>query len=198
MTLMRSTEIPDEQIPGELLELQAEFESLIAEAEAKSADLSHEQFNWHPRAGAWSIGQCLDHLNVTDGKYLRSIRRVLNDALPRVDSQQIRSTLFGKFYRWLLEPPVRKGLPAPKPFVPTTQEIDLQSVLSEFRKIHRELIDEIRRSSQADINGITVSSPISKHLRLNIYDAFRAIAAHGRRHLWQSNRIRSAAGFPAE
>lgn len=198
MTLIRRTEIPDQEIPRELLELQAEFESLIAEAEAKSAILSHKQFNWHPRAGVWSIGQCLDHLNVAHGKFLRSIRRALNDALPRGDSQQIRSTLFGIFYRWLLEPPVRKGLPAPKPFVPADDEKEPQAVLAEFRNTHRELIDEIRRSSETDINRITVRSPISKHLRLNLYDAFRALAAHGRRHLWQSNRIRSTAGFPAE
>lgn len=198
MTLTRSAEIPDQEIPGELIELQAEFESLIVEAEASSANLSSQQFNWHPGPGIWSIGECLDHLNVSHGKYLRSMRRALNDAVPRGDAQPIRSTLFGRFYRWLLDPPVRQRLPAPKSFVPVIEEKDLQSVLAEFRTTHRELIDEIRRSAQTQINRVTVSSPISRHLRLNLYDAFRALAAHGRRHLWQSNRVRSIAGFPRE
>lgn len=186
------------QIPRELLELQAEFEALIAEAEASSSNCSTQQFNWHPGPGIWSIGQCLDHLNVSHGKFLRAMRRALNDAPPRGDAQPIRSTLFGRFYRWLLDPPVRRRFPAPKPFLPAMEEKDLHSVLDEFRKTHRELIDEISRSAETEINRVTVSSPISKHLRLNIYDAFRALAAHGRRHLWQSNRIRSAAGFPVE
>lgn len=189
-------EIPDREIRRELLDLQSELESLIEEAEAGSANLSRNQFNWHPGAGIWSVAQCLDHLNVAHGKFLRSIRRALNDARPRVHPQQIRSTLFGKFYRWLLEPPVRQRLPAPKPFLPEIEEKELQPVLAEFRKTHRELSGEIKRMAEMEIDHVTLSSPISKYLRLNLYDAFRAIAAHGRRHLWQLKRIRSAAGFP--
>jgi len=197
MTLISRAEIPDHEIPGELLELQREYESLIAEAEATCTNLSRGQFNWKPGAARWSIGQCLDHLNVAHGKFLRSISRALNDAPPRSESQKIRSTLFGRLYRWLLEPPVRQRLPSPKKFVPVPDEKEPQAVLEEFRRTHRELIAEIRRASEADIDRVTVSSPVSKHLRLNLYDAFRTLAAHGRRHIWQSGRIRSGAGFPA-
>lgn len=197
MTLIRRSEIPDHEIPKELLDLQREYESLIDEAEATCSKLSHTQFNWKPGSHQWSVGQCLDHLNVSHGKYLRSIRRALNDALPRGEAQLIRSTLLGKLYRWLLEPPVRKRLPSPKNFVPPADEREVQTVLEEFRKTHRELIAEIRRSSETDLNRVTVSSPVSKRLRLNLYDAFGTLAAHGRRHLWQSGRVRSAPGFPA-
>lgn len=190
--------IVDQEVPSELLQLQTDFEMLIAEAEAGISVLSYKQFNWHPRSGAWSVGQCLDHLNVTHAKLLRPIRKVIDDAPPGADSQQIRSTLFGKFYCWLLEPPARKALPAPKPFVPANEEKEPLSVLTEFRTTHRELIEEIRRSARTDISRSTIRSPISKHLRLNLYDAFRSIAAHGRRHIWQVNRIRSATGFPAD
>lgn len=191
-------EILDHEIPAELRQLQADFGSLIAEAEARTSLLSYTQFNWHPRPGAWSVGQCLDHLNVSHGKFLRAIRKVIDDALPPAHPQQVRSTLFGKFYFWLLEPPVRKTFPAPKPFVPTIGEKEPQIVLKEFRTTHHEFIEEIRRASRTDINRPTVRSPISKYLRLNLYDAFRAIAAHGRRHLWQADQIRSAPGFPSE
>lgn len=189
-------DISEQDLPRELLDLHQEFESLMEEAEAAGANLSRQQFNWHPGPGIWSIAQCLDHLNVAHGKFLRSIRRAMNDAEPRVHPPQIRSTLFGKFYRWLLEPPVRQRLPAPKPFLPEIEEKELQSVLDEFRKTHRELSGEIRRLAEMEIDHVTVRSPISKYLRLNLYDVFRSIAAHARRHLWQSSRIRSAPGFP--
>jgi hypothetical protein len=43
---------------------------LADDADALVATLSDEQFAWQPAPNAWSIAQCIDHLNVTARLYL--------------------------------------------------------------------------------------------------------------------------------
>ena len=56
--------------------MKIEFSNLIADAETISekvgstfGKLSAEQINWKPNAKSWSIGQCFEHLIVTNELY---------------------------------------------------------------------------------------------------------------------------------
>jgi hypothetical protein len=41
--------------------------------------LTAEQLNWQPGSGAWSIGQCIDHLCATNEVYVSAISAALTD-----------------------------------------------------------------------------------------------------------------------
>src|SRR5690349_17310368 len=60
--------------PTRLLE---SLDSSDQRATALVAGLGAEQLNWHPAPGAWSIGQCLEHLCIGGELYLPPIAEAL-------------------------------------------------------------------------------------------------------------------------
>src|SRR4249920_3900263 len=40
--------------------------------------ISADQLNWKPSPGSWSIGQCLDHLVVSDSSYFSILKKVVD------------------------------------------------------------------------------------------------------------------------
>src|SRR5260221_5606991 len=60
---------------------------------------TEEQLNWQPAPGCWSVGQCLEHLCVTNECYLRPISDALSGK-PRSPVEEITpGWLAGLFFR---------------------------------------------------------------------------------------------------
>ncbi|MGE0392539.1 MAG: DinB family protein, partial [Vicinamibacterales bacterium] len=57
-------------LPPELDAFRVEFEGFADAAAALAEPLSDDQFNWQPAPDAWSVAQCLEHLNATARSYL--------------------------------------------------------------------------------------------------------------------------------
>src|SRR5882672_10971945 len=104
----------------EVLQLRRQFEQLADEADTLVATLTDDQFAWKPSPQAWSIAQCIDHLNVTARLYLPQLDEGIANA--------IRQGLYGEGpfkYWWLarllvrmMEPPPRMRVKAPVAFHP--------------------------------------------------------------------------------
>lgn len=61
---------PDAPLPDWATRLVAELDASRRRAEQLVQGLSNEQLNWHPALGAWSVGQCIEHLAITNDVYL--------------------------------------------------------------------------------------------------------------------------------
>jgi len=57
--------------------LSEECEALAGRATGTFLELLPAQLGWRPKAGAWSVAECLDHLLTTHRLYLGSIERTL-------------------------------------------------------------------------------------------------------------------------
>ena len=55
----------------------------------------------------------------------------------------------------------------------------------------------VRESADLDLNRIRFRNPFIGFLRFTVGAGLLIIAAHNRRHLWQAEQVRRAAGFPA-
>ena len=75
-----SAPLPTSAVPADLQELIDEFLAVEGDAERLVEPLDDEQFNWSPAPSAWSIAQCIDHLNVTNQKYLDAISAAVEGA----------------------------------------------------------------------------------------------------------------------
>jgi hypothetical protein len=86
------------------------------------AELSEEQLNWQPAPGSWSVGQCLEHLCITNEAYLPSVSLALHEK-PDSPVEQIAPGWFGGwFLRSFIEPsPATKRAPAPPKIRPTAK-----------------------------------------------------------------------------
>lgn len=177
-------------LPDEIRRVLEDLEANERRAEALVADLDNESLNWRPDDRSWSIAQCLDHLNVANRTYLEAMRPTIEEA--RRQGKRRRGPVRpGWFERWFvasMEPPPKRKLPAPKKIVPALRG-EKDALLTEFRRLHRELSDLLRGSADLDL-GVRFPNPFVPLLRFTVWTGFLVPPAHERRHLWQGEQLR--------
>lgn len=94
--------------------------------------------------------------------------------------------LIGRVLAWFLEPPIRKKVKTAAPFVPRSTRAKAEA-FGEFASLQEKLLDLLREAREADLRTKIVS-PFDRRVRYNLYSAFRIVAAHERRHLWQAEQ----------
>jgi hypothetical protein len=173
-------------------------ESLNASDEAAkrlAEGLTEEQLNWQPAPGRWSVGQCLEHLCITNEAYLPAIAGALREK-PDAPVEQIVPGWFGGwFLRSFIEPlPQGKRVPAPPKIRPAAR-VGL-SVLDRFLSGSQWCREVILNARSKDVNRIRFWNPLVKGIRFTVGTGLEIIAGHDRRHLLQAERVRNSAEFP--
>ena len=176
----------------------AAFDALDSKATDLVSRLNSEQLNWKPSLGDWSIGQCLEHLCVTNDLYLPAIASALVDR-PAAPVDDIKPDRLGRwFINAYVEPsPRSKQARAPKKIAPAEQ-IDL-SVLERFLRSNQSARELIQQARNYDVNRIRFKNPFIPYfpLRFTVGTGIEIVAGHERRHLSQAERLKSSAAFPA-
>jgi len=181
----------------EVEDYRQEFERLAGEADALVAPLTEDQFNWSPAPGAWSIAQCIDHLNVTARVYLPRLDEGIAEAVRRglYGEGPFTHDLIGRLFVGTTEPPARIKMKTPASFQPP-QRRSRSEIMAAFRAYQVQFVDRLRQASGLDLRRAKVHSPISPWIKMSLNSGFALMAAHERRHLWQAHRVRAATGFP--
>ena len=164
-------------------------------ANAVVAGLTEEQLNWQPAPGCWSVGQCLEHLCITNEAYMPPISAAL-EGKPDSPVEQITPGRFGSwFIRSFVEPsPKSKRVSAPPKIRPTAR-VGL-SVLDRFLSGNRSCRELILRARGKNVNRIRFWNPLIPGLRFTVGTGLEIIASHELRHLLQAERVRDSANFP--
>jgi len=164
-------------------------------AQALAAGLTEEQLNWQPELGSWSVGQCLEHLCITNEAYLTPISAALKEK-PDSPVEQITPGWFGRwFIRSFVEPsPNGKRVSAPPKIRPAAR-VDL-AVLNRFLSSNKSCRELIVRTRDKDINRIRFWNPFVPGVRFTAGTGLEIIAGHERRHLMQAERVRNLMNFP--
>ena len=186
----------------EIDELRRQFERISADADALVAPLTDEQFAWQPAPDAWSVSQCLDHLNATARQYLpalddgiaEAVRRGLYSARSH-DAGPYRYNWVGRLMVYVVQPTTRIRAKAPKAFRPEPGR-SRHDVVAAFGAYQVQYVDRLHQASGLDLARARIVSPVARWLRLPLGSGFAVILAHERRHLAQARRVLSAEGFP--
>ncbi|HJZ66029.1 MAG TPA: DinB family protein [Candidatus Acidoferrum sp.] len=175
--------------------LIAELDSSDEHARKLLSELSEQQLNWQPAEGAWSIGQCLEHLCKTNDVYLSPIAQAL-EGKPKKSVAEITPGWFGAwFIRSFIEPsPNQKRGPAPAKIVPAPHVTP--SVLERFLTGNDEARKLIQQASECDVNRIRFRNPFIPVIRFTVGTGFEIVTKHQKRHLLQAERVKEAASFP--
>jgi hypothetical protein len=171
----------------------------LAEGHRIGQGLSSAQFNWRPEGNRWSVGECLDHLNVTNGLYLDQIQITIDRARRKgiLGNPPFR---YGRIESWFVKqmnPPVKLKLKAPEGFAPTHSKLDRDEVLATWRSQHWNFLDKIGWCEGLHLIRNKVRSPLSRFLKLSLGATFALVTAHNRRHIWQAKQILESAEFAA-
>lgn len=174
-----------------------EFERLASEADALIAPLTEEQFNWEPKPGAWSVAQCIEHLNITARLYLPRLDEGIADAIRGglYGEGPYQHDLIGRMFIRVMEPPATFKVKAPVSFRPGPRR-SRSEIMAAFRAYQVQFVDRLRQANGLDLRRAKVHSPASTWIKMSLGAGFALMAAHERRHLWQARRVTQSEGFP--
>ena len=181
-------------------ELGGLLEELVAvkcEAREVFGGLSAAQLNWKPSARQWSVGQCFDHLIVTNSCFFPDMERVAagtyrSGLWGRVSPL---SGLFAGFILKSLDPAKGRKTKAPRVFEPASSNVGAD-VVGRFASHQVELAEKMRATAGRDLRRTMVTSPVSPVATYSLLDAYRIVVAHERKHFEQARRVTEAQGFP--
>ena len=178
------------------LRLNTEFDAADQQAKELVMGLSAEQLNWQPQPGAWSVGQCLEHLCAANEIYLPP----MSSSLVNRRASAVHEITPGWFGRWFItnyiEPSARsKRARAPKKIVPHVH-VEL-SILDRFLRSNDGIRQLVREASNYDVNHIRFVNPFVPLIRFTVGTGFEILSKHERRHLLQAERVKQDPAFPA-
>jgi len=141
------------------------------------------------------VGQCLEHICLTNEAYLPAISAALQGK-PDSPADDITPGWFGRwFIRSFVEPsPKTKRASAPTKIRPTAR-VEL-SVLDRFLLGNKACREVIARASTKNVNRIRFWNPFFPGIRFTVGTGLQIIEGHERRHLLQAERVRASATFP--
>ena len=175
--------------------LTAELSESDQTVRTLATGLTNEQLNWQPAPGSWSVGQCLEHMCITNEHYLKAISKAIKG---KADSpvQEIAPGLLERlFIRKFVEPsPESKRVPAP-PKIKPAASVDA-AVLDRFLSGNQLCREVIAQNRDKDVNRIRFWNPLVPGIRFRVGTGLQIVTSHERRHLLQAQRVRDSAGFP--
>ena len=184
-------------LPAELEGYREQFEAVKRDASELVVGLSDAQFNWRPAAGAWSIAECLAHLNVTGQFFLPRIDRHIREARAAgmLSEGPFRYGLLSRVMVRGTEPPAKLKFKAPKIFQPMSEHLSAV-IVPAFMTLQDQLVERLRAARGVDLRRVKVTSPVSRLVKISLGQVFPFVAAHERRHLCQARRVREDANLP--
>lgn len=161
--------------------------------------LTADQINWKHSAETWSVGQCLDHLIVSDSLYFPALERIARGDFRMSWWQHWNpfSKLFANMLISQTGEKVNRKLKAPRVFVPSVGNLDA-GILSRFQGHLDTLTHYIGECRHSDLDKIQISSPASKVISYSLRSAILILVQHEHRHVNQAIRVKELHGFPKE
>ena len=177
--------------PAWCVRLLSDLDAADERATTLAKPLTLQQLNWKPRPGAWSVGQCLEHLCVANELYVRAISTALVSR-PRRVVQGITPGWFGRWFirSYIAPSSTTRRARAPKKIVPSS-DVD-PSILDRFLRSNRQARELAQRASDCDVNRIRFRNPFIPVIWFTVGTGLEIIAKHEQRHLLQAERVRAA------
>lgn len=136
---------------------------------------------------SWSIAECLDHLARTTNASLPAISKAIAAAPQLRINRALRTGPIALLLIRYLEPPYRLRHRVLSHLMPQGKDFD--AAWPAFEKSQSRMSEAICSAAARAIDEVKVQCPVYAPVTYNVYGAFRILAAHERRHLWQIQQI---------
>ena len=179
-----------DELIADLVDLDRRYRALVASCPREQLT---RQIN-----DAWSIAECIQHVALANSEYLPRIKSAIDENQGNLAGAVETLSTAGWFSSYFVEkvigPQVNRRYKAPKSIRP--KPVDPEVALERLVRTHKEIRELLGAKSQPDLNRIRFKNPFVPVIRFTVATAFLIMAAHGRRHLLQAERLRDAAGPP--
>jgi DinB family protein len=182
---------------SDLSTVLAEGRLVADETRRAFGQLSAEQVNWKPSEAEWSIGQCFDHLIISNRPYLTIVEEI------RAGKRRQRAwehvpllpRFFGKLLITTLRPDSGRKVKARPAFYPSTSQI-ATGIITSFVEQQDRLLHLMEATRGLHLDAITITSPVVRLITYSLMDAYRIIVVHEQNHFVQARRLMELPGFP--
>jgi len=185
------------QTNGEIDGLVTELQAVGREASHVFGGLSATQLNWKPSEQQWSVGQCFDHLIVTNSTFFPDMRKVAAGTYKSSLWGRISplSGYFGRYILGALDPSKGRKIKAPRAFLPAASDVG-GDVIGRFVGNLSEVAAHMRATGGVDLRRTIITSPAMALVTYSLFDVYRIFVAHARSHFEQARRVTQAQSFP--
>lgn len=160
--------------------------------------LSLNQISWKPGLKIWSVGECINHLVVTNELYLKKMKEIVYRSTSDLNvSFNYSQSITGKLITNTVDPKNVKKFKTFKVFDPSKSSAS-NSAVQNYALIMKRFIEMVKDMSGINLKKIKFSSPVNKFIRINLGDPLIFIPRHDERHLIQAERIMDLKEFPIE
>jgi len=176
--------------PAWTVRLVEELNGADARASGVVEGLSEDQLNWRSRPDSWSIGQCLDHLLVTNRVYLPPMASALQRHVQGL-ATEIRIGSFGRWFIRRYADPVTPRTRARAPGKSKPSPGVDRSVADQLVASNEEARRFVCLCGDYDINRIRFVNPFVPLIRFTVGTGLEILVRHQRRHLAQAEGVRA-------
>jgi len=161
--------------------------------------ISLQQLNWKPSPGSWSIGQCLDHLVVSDSSYFSILKKIAEGTYKMNfwERNSPFSGICGRMLKDQLQEQVKRKMRAPKKFEPSKSEMKID-LIERYHQNLDSFLELISNCQNIDIDKTIITSPAIRIVTYSIRDALYFLTQHEHRHINQAIRVKSNENFPRQ
>jgi hypothetical protein len=175
--------------------MHPQLEAIVAEFREGSdrvhrlADaIAADEWGRRPGPEAWSVGECIAHLNLTTVAFRPLVEKALDEArrLPKgpAPRRYSRGLIGGLLWRALSRPGRFKTKTAAA-FVPGDAG-SREEAVQEFDRLQDEQVRWVRAADGLPISAVRLVSPFDRRVRYNLFAALSILATHQHRHLSQA------------
>jgi len=159
--------------------------------------LSAEQINWNPSVKEWSIGQCFDHLIISNRSLITVIDEIRQGTRRRRAWEHVPllPRLFGKLLIRTLRPDSGRKAKAPRALHPSSSQIP-PGIIASFVAQQDRLLRLMEGTRGLDLERMTITSPVVRLITYSLMDAYRLVVVHEQNHFVQASRLLQLPGFP--
>jgi hypothetical protein len=184
---------------SEINNLIYSIESSTKKARETFSGLSEAQLNWKPSPEKWSVGECIDHLIVSNKQYFPALEKITKGGHKNSLWQSLSplSGLWGSFLIKAVSPDNVKKVKTAKVFYPSSSMIH-KNIIDEFAACNLKVTELMRKLENYDLKKIKISSPVSAFITYSLIDTLKIITYHEARHINQAERVIATEGFPKE
>jgi len=158
-------------------------------------NLSDAQFNWHAEPDKWSIGQCIQHINMISRHWHRQYEKVLKGGIKSENKSTYASGFLGKYILKVISPVATKKFKTPSLFQPHFL-VNGKVAMDEFLDFQKRFNDLAEKLKSYDLEKNKLDSTIYPIIQIKLGDAFEINNRHTTRHLNQALHVMQEKGFP--
>lgn len=153
--------------------------------------LNDRKLNLKPNEYAWSILECIEHLNLYFDYYIPVIRASIEQSSSKPKEDTFKAGVLGNYFTNIIKwSPKMSKMSSPKDKTPSTHDLSPE-VLNRFITSNEELIRLLDVAKEVNLTKTKTPISISTWIKLRLGDTLRFVIYHNERHITQAQQVLS-------